>query len=55
MSDTAAAPSKPAWTAGLAVRNALAVGANLLVLYGVLRWNWDAFQILILYILIGTS
>jgi hypothetical protein len=30
MSETAAAPTKPVWTAGLVVRNALALGANLL-------------------------
>ena len=49
MSDTAAQAPKPVWTAGLVVRNGFSLGANLLVLYGVLRWNWDPFQILILY------
>jgi hypothetical protein len=49
MSEAAANASKPVWTAGLVLRNALAVAANLLVLYGVLRWGWDGFQILILY------
>ena len=49
MSETAAAPPKPVWTAALLVRNALALGANLLALYGVMQWNWDAFQILVLY------
>jgi len=49
MSAAAADPSKPVWTAGLAIRNALGLGANLLALYGVLRWNWDAFQLLVLY------
>lgn len=49
MSEAAAAPSRPVWTTALVVRNGLALGANLLVLYGVVRWNWDAFQILVLY------
>jgi hypothetical protein len=40
MSEAAANASKPVWTAGLVLRNALAVAANLLVLYGVLRWGW---------------
>jgi hypothetical protein len=49
MSDLADGTRKPAWTPGLALRNAFAFAANVLALYGVLRWNWDTFQILILY------
>lgn len=41
--------TKPGWTPGLALGNAFAFAANMLALYGVLRWNWDTFQILILY------
>ncbi len=49
MSDLADGTPKPAWTPGLVLGNAFAFAANMLVLYGVLRWNWDTFQILILY------
>jgi Family of unknown function (DUF6498) len=49
MSAAAADPTRPVGSADLTVRNALAVAANMLVLYGVLRWRWDPFQILIFY------
>lgn len=49
MSGLADGTPKRAWTHGLALGNAFAFAANMLVLYGVLRWNWDTFQILILY------
>jgi hypothetical protein len=44
----AAAPTPP-WTAALVVRNLLALAANMLQVYGVLYWQWDTFQILMLY------
>jgi hypothetical protein len=43
------AASTPAWTAALVVRNLLAFAANMLQVYGVLYWQWDTFQILMLY------
>jgi hypothetical protein len=43
-----AAPAPP-WTAALVVRNLLAFAANMLQVYGVLYWQWDTFQILMLY------
>jgi hypothetical protein len=39
----------PGWTPALIMRNALALGANALQVYGVLYWGWDTFQILMLY------
>jgi Family of unknown function (DUF6498) len=39
----------PGWTPALVMRNALALGANALQVYGVLYWGWDTFQILMLY------
>lgn len=41
--------NSPGWTPALLVRNALALGANALQVYGVLVWGWDTFQILMLY------
>jgi hypothetical protein len=48
MREAAAAPTPP-WTAALVVRNLLAFAANMLQVYGVLYWQWDTFQILMLY------
>jgi hypothetical protein len=41
--------TSPGWTPALIMRNALALGANALQVYGVLAWGWDTFQILMLY------
>jgi hypothetical protein len=45
----AVAAAPPPWTAALVVRNLLAFAANMLQVYGVLYWQWDTFQILMLY------
>ncbi len=45
----AAAAAPPPWTAALVVRNLLAFAANMLQVYGVMYWQWDTFQILMLY------
>jgi hypothetical protein len=47
--DTTAAPIAPSWTPALVLRNVIAFAANMLQVYGVLYWDWDMFQILMLY------
>jgi hypothetical protein len=47
--DVATVSRSPPWTAALVVRNLLALAANMLQVYGVLYWQWDTFQILMLY------
>jgi hypothetical protein len=49
MNDAAAAAPSSLWTPGLILGNGLAFAANMLALCGVWAWNWDAFQLLILY------
>ncbi len=39
----------PGWTPALINGNLLALGGNLLQVYGVVVWGWDMFQILMLY------
>jgi hypothetical protein len=46
---TGVTTTSPGWTPALIMRNALALGANALQVYGVLVWDWDTFQILMLY------
>jgi hypothetical protein len=47
--DAVVASRSPPWTAALVLRNLLAFAANMLQVYGVLYWQWDTFQILMLY------
>jgi hypothetical protein len=47
--EAVAASKSHGWTAALVVRNLLALAANMLQVYGVLYWQWDTFQILMLY------